>query len=189
MQGKARAVALIAVLPVVLDKDFRTRAGNGWFMTETSLDLRSVQYGLDDLREAGLIEVEVRGPRRTITAIIPPEDATEKHERSVHATRASEGEQIVHAKPASKREQSKWKARTDCSRIEGRSPPYPPKSSLSEFQRSRRIAAKNDTEPWQRGTVPGWASDGDPHAVDADAGGASRAAPQASSGSKQGAAR
>lgn len=179
MQGKARALTLIAVLPVVLDKDLKTRAGNAWFMTETALDQRSVQYGLEDLKAAGLIEVEIRGPRRTISAVLPGRAGNLQDEQSMRGRSRSEGEQSVHARLSPEGEQSKQKARTKRSPIEDRSPPYPPRSRLPEFQQSRMIARQSAAAPWQPGTVPGWASDDYPLAV--DAGGAAHAAPEGAS--------
>lgn len=170
MRGKARPIALVAVLPVALDEELKTHASNDWLMEETGLDLRSVQYGLDALKEAGLIKVEVRGPRRTITAVIPPEYANEKHAQIVHDSSAAEGEQFVHATQAREHEQFKRKARTSYSPIVGRSPPNPPSARLSEFQLSKQIADRATAEQWQPGTPPQWMADTDPPGGEAAAG-------------------
>lgn len=189
MRGKARALTLIAVLPVVFDDDLKTLAGNDWLMTETALDLRSVQYGLDDLKEAGLIKVEVRGPRRTIIAIIPPEHTTKKHEQIVHASDPAEGEQIVHANPAQEHEQSKRKARTSYSPIEGRSPPYPPRAPRNQFEMSKALAEERLRNPFKPGTPPSYLSEDELPTANADARGAGSAAAQAGTPSRQRAAR
>lgn len=181
MQGKARAIALIAVLPVVLDKAMQTQAGNKWFMAETSMPLRSVQFGLEDLKDAGLVEIENIGPRRTITAVIPTADATEKHERSRHASEHVEGVRTVHSDSVGEGERSGPKPRLKRTPIGDRSPPYPPRSRLPEFSQSRKVARQSAAAPWQPGTMPRWASDGDPPVVDAD--GAAHAAPEPESSS------
>ncbi|WP_376988017.1 hypothetical protein [Bosea sp. R86505] len=51
VQGKARATALIGVLPVVVGREtFDTRAGNAWFSVET---------GMSDWPAAGFVDTEI----------------------------------------------------------------------------------------------------------------------------------
>lgn len=76
VQGRARAVALVGLLPVVVDGvTLQTHAGNAWFRVETGLGDRAIAYGLADLAKAGLILIETAGPRRTITLVVPEKPA------------------------------------------------------------------------------------------------------------------
>lgn len=147
MKGKARPCAIVAVLPVAMDDSLRTLASNDWLMFETSLDKRSVAYALADLVQAGLIKVEIKGPRRTITALPPPAEDAEK------------GAQVVHPRTGEKGARSERKARTSCSPIEGRSSPKPPRN---EFQRSVALAAARERAPFVPGSLPAWMQDDEP---------------------------
>lgn len=147
MKGKARPCAIVAVLPVAMDDSLRTLASNDWLMFETSLDKRSVAYALADLVQAGLIRVEIKGPRRTITAVPPPAEDGEK------------GAQVVHPRTGEKGARSERKARTTCAPIEGRSSPKPPRT---EFQRSVALAAARERTPFTPGTLPAWMQDDEP---------------------------
>lgn len=130
MRGKARPCALVAVLPVAFDDSLRTRASNEWLMHESSLDRRSVIYALGDLAEAGLINVEIRGPKRIITAVPPtiPDDV--------------KGEQVVHPMNAVQSEQFGRKARTSCAPIGGRRLPLPPQAKTSQLSTTATAAAR-----------------------------------------------
>lgn len=74
--SRARAVALVGVLPAAVNREtLQTSAGNAWFRSETGLGDRSVTYGLSDLSDAGLVDIKLSGPRRTITLLVPEKPA------------------------------------------------------------------------------------------------------------------
>lgn len=76
VQGHARAVALVGVLPAAVDRStLETNAGNTWFRTETGLGDRAVTYGLAHLSGVGLIALSSSGPRRTIALLVPQKPA------------------------------------------------------------------------------------------------------------------
>lgn len=80
VQGHARAVALVGVLPAVVDRNtLETSAGNRWFRTETGLGDRAVTYGLAHLSGVGLIALSAAGPRRTIALLVPQKPAHGMH--------------------------------------------------------------------------------------------------------------
>jgi hypothetical protein len=87
MQGRARALALIGLLPVAVDRDsFETRAGNAWFTAETGLSDRAVSYAFAELARAGLITASASGPRRRVRLLIPDDGLQAAHDVQPYET-------------------------------------------------------------------------------------------------------
>lgn len=150
VSGKTRAVTIVAVLPPFLNEvTMETSLGNARLMEETSLEIRSVQLGLRDLVEAKQIEIEVKGPRRTIRAIVPPAPETQNSEQDIRGKR----EQDIRGKGEKKHECFRREARTRHTPIVGSRLPLPPRT---ELQRSVALAALREETPFRPGEFPAW---------------------------------
>lgn len=132
--SKARAVALVAVLTPIFNRQMECFVSNGWLQDETGLGERAIRYGLGDLVKAKQIAIDVNGPKRTIRAIVPTAPKTQKGEQDVHGKPEQiipgKPEQIVPGSANAYPERFRSKAGINHSPIGVRDFPYPLKLSL-----------------------------------------------------------
>ncbi|BCB21164.1 hypothetical protein [Bosea sp. ANAM02] len=154
--GKARAIALVAVLTPVFNRQMESFVGNSWLQDETGVDERSIRYGLGDLVKAKQITIDLNGPKRVIRAIVPAAQPAEKPEQII----PGKAEQIVPGSVGEKAERFRSKAGTNRSAIVGSRLPLPPRT---ELERSVVLAAARDGTPFRPGEFPSWMDDDASH--------------------------